>query len=163
MEIKIHCPECGHATLLYCCKISGRRESPFTCARCSEQLVLVQEFHYQVTAMKAKSYRNEGGVKKEVKSILKANYTRLKWFMPVQMGYGATGASDFLCNIGGLYVAIETKYAKNELTPNQRLFLVDTVNAGGVGLVINERNVGRLKLILDKALANAKRRIIEEA
>lgn len=54
--------------------------------------------------------------------------------------FQAAGISDLVGCIKGIYVAIETKVDKREVTPLQKLFLKKVSRAGGVGLVFRYLN-----------------------
>jgi hypothetical protein len=71
----------------------------------------------------------EGQLKKQVKHFL--TECGAYFFMPVQTGYGRTTV-DFLCCIGGRFVAIETKAKGKTPTPLQLIVLGQIREAGGV-------------------------------
>lgn len=66
------------------------------------------------------------------------------YFYPVMGGYGSSGISDIIVCYDGHFIAIECKAGKNKPTPLQEKFLNDVKAAHGLGLVINEDNVGQL-------------------
>lgn len=74
----------------------------------------------------------EGKVKADIKKGL--DKLGAYYFMPVQTGYGKKTV-DFLCCIRGRFVAIEAKAGKNKPTPAQQSYLIDIVNAKGVGVI----------------------------
>lgn len=80
----------------------------------------------------------EGKVKDEVKKVLKEFGA---WhYMPVQNGMGQVGIPDFICCIGGHFLAIETK-APGKLgntTPNQERVLQEIRNHGGAAIVVDD-------------------------
>jgi hypothetical protein len=84
--------------------------------------------------------KNEGDVKEEVKKILNS-IPQCWWYMPVQTGYGVMGIPDFVCCIKGKLIGIEAKFGKNKLTNWQSKQLKRIHDAGGLVLVVNEKNV----------------------
>lgn len=88
----------------------------------------------------------EGKVKKQVKEVLKN--LGAYYVMPVTSGYGNSGAPDFLVCYKGLFIGLECKAGRNTVTALQLHNLNSIKNANGVGLVVNEGNVGELQSIL---------------
>lgn len=88
----------------------------------------------------------EGKVKAKVKKVLKA--LGAYYVMPATGGYGSSGAPDFLVCYNGRFVGIECKAGDNQPTALQNENLLNIRNAGGWGLVINEKNVGELEELL---------------
>lgn len=84
----------------------------------------------------------EGKVKKAIRDVLDSMGTQ--YFMPEHMGMGQTGVVDFICCVGGHYLAIEAKAGDNNPTWKQWEFMRDVVNSGGSALVIHEDNVHSL-------------------
>ncbi len=90
--------------------------------------------------------KSEKDVKKAVKKLLDAH--GWFWWMPAANGYGASGVSDILCLKAGVFIAIETKFDKGQLTAMQRAFL-NSINAeSGFGFVVNELNLDWLEAFL---------------
>lgn len=91
----------------------------------------------------------EAKVKKAVTKILKDRGAY--YFTPVTGGFGASGVPDIVACFHGKFIGIECKAGNNQPTALQQKNLDDIEKAGGVALVINERNldnlVGILKLI----------------
>lgn len=91
----------------------------------------------------------EAKVKKAVTKILKDRGAY--YFTPVTGGFGASGVPDIVACFHGKFIGIECKAGNNKPTALQQKNLDDIEKAGGVALVINERNldnlVGILKLI----------------
>jgi hypothetical protein len=79
-----------------------------------------------------KTYTQEKILKKDLKILL--NERGAKWFMPVPTGY-SEGAVDFIMCYKGRYVATETKVHPNTMTVLQQDFLLDVIQAGGVGIL----------------------------
>lgn len=75
----------------------------------------------------------EGKVKEKVKKLLKA--AGAYYHMPVQNGMGKPSL-DFVCCHRGLFLAIETKTEKGDLTLRQKLTMEEMQKAGAVVLVI---------------------------
>lgn len=88
----------------------------------------------------------EGKVKKQVKEVLKS--LGAYYVMPVTGGYGNSGAPDFLVCYKGRFIGLECKAGRNTVTALQLHNLNSIKNANGVGLVVNEENVGVLQSIL---------------
>lgn len=88
----------------------------------------------------------EGKVKAKVKKVLKV--LGAYYVMPATGGYGSSGAPDFLVCYNGRFVGIECKAGDNQPTALQAENLHNIRNAGGWGLVINEKNVGELEELL---------------
>ena len=85
----------------------------------------------------------EGKLKDQVKAYLDARGAY--YFMPVPMGFGAATV-DFLCCVGGHFVAIETKIRPRKPTRRQLLCLNAVQAAGGVGFVAYDMNAVRANL-----------------
>lgn len=96
----------------------------------------------------------EAKVKAKIKAILKEQ--GIYYAMPIGTGYGNSGVPDFLCCVGGRFVAIEAKAGAGKTTALQDKNLIEIQKAGGVTFVISETSLstlgGYLKLI--KAGAN---------
>ena len=85
-------------------------------------------------------------VKRQVKEVLKN--LGAYYVMPVTGGYGNSGAPDFLVCYKGRFIGLECKAGRNTVTALQLHNLNSIKNADGVGLVVNEENVGVLQSIL---------------
>ena len=88
----------------------------------------------------------EGKVKKAVTKILKDR--GVYYFYPVTGGFGTSGVPDIVACFHGRFIGIECKAGNNTPTALQQKNLDDIEKAGGVSLVINERNVENLVAIL---------------
>ena len=92
--------------------------------------------------IKPKVYKRENDVKKEIRTLL----TKHKWFhfaVPAG-GFSQSGISDRLALKAGTLLAIEAKFGSNKPSTLQRAFL-ETINAeGGLGFVVNEKNIDQL-------------------
>jgi hypothetical protein len=88
----------------------------------------------------------EGKVKKRVKDVLKS--LGAYYAMPVGGGFGNSGVPDFLICMSGTFVGIETKANGGKPTALQEKNLEQIRQAGGVALVIDEKNVTELETIL---------------
>lgn len=97
--------------------------------------------------------KKEADVKAVVKKVLASYGERVWWFMPVPTGFGVQGVPDFVCSIGGRFVAIETKFGSNGLTRFQVKQMDAIIKTGGSHMVINEKNVDSLRAIIDGILA----------
>lgn len=97
---------------------------------------------------------DEGKVKDEIKKIL-AKFDAY-YFMPVQMGLGATGAPDFLVCANGYFVGVEAKATeKQEPTGLQKKNLNEIRDAGGTALVIHKDNLHVLENLLEQLYSRA--------
>lgn len=97
--------------------------------------------------------KKEADVKKEVKKVLASYGPKVWWFMPVPTGFGVQGVPDFICSVCGRFVAIETKFGSNGLTPYQIKQMEAIINTKAAHMVINEKNVGDFKAVLDGIIA----------
>jgi hypothetical protein len=84
-------------------------------------------------------YRNESDVKKQVKKLL----TKHGWFwwMPPANAFGRSGISDINAIKAGVFLAIETKFGKNQPTIMQKSFLVSVQSESGFAFVVDETRV----------------------
>lgn len=91
------------------------------------------------TIVSRASLTSERDVKRVVRRVLdKAGIFN---FMPPANGYGKVGISDILCVGNGKPIAIETKFGYNKPTPNQMKFGFEWTRAGGLFVIVNERNI----------------------
>jgi Archaeal holliday junction resolvase (hjc) len=90
----------------------------------------------------------EGKVKLKVTNILKK--MGAYYFFPATGGYGRSGVPDIVACLEGQFVAIECKSGKNTMTALQEREMKNILAANGVGLCVNEANVG----VLEQALKN---------
>ena len=88
----------------------------------------------------------EAKVKAKIKAILKAH--NVYYAMPIGSGYGNSGVPDFLCCVGGKFVAIEAKANGGKPTALQEKNLREINQAGGVGVVIDETNISMVEAII---------------
>ncbi len=82
----------------------------------------------------------EADVKRVTRRCL-AHFDTQFHFMPPANAYGKAGISDILCVIEGRPVAIETKFGSNKPTVNQKNFGKAWADAGGLFLVVTDRNI----------------------
>ena len=85
----------------------------------------------------------ESKVKAKIKKILKDH--GVYYAMPIGTGYGNSGVPDFLCCVGGKFLAIEAKAGKGTTTALQEKNLREIREAGGIAMVVNETNLEELK------------------
>ena len=78
----------------------------------------------------------ESKVKGQLKRALDKAFPLHYRFMPVQQGLGAS-TLDYLCCIGGLFIAIETKAPGKKLTPRQTIVAEEITEAGGFVFLID--------------------------
>lgn len=90
----------------------------------------------------------EAKVKRAIKEAL--NAYGAYHCMPPANGYGRSGIPDILACYRGQFIAIEAKAGKNTTTALQDLELDKIRSAGGISLVINERNLDDLTQVLDR-------------
>lgn len=88
----------------------------------------------------------EAKVKAKIKAILKAH--GVYYAMPIGTGYGNSGVPDFLCCVGGKFVAIEAKAGNNKPTALQEKNIAQINGAGGIAVVINEDNISMVESII---------------
>jgi hypothetical protein len=85
----------------------------------------------------------ESLVKRKIKAILAKH--GVYYAMPIGSMYGNAGVPDFLCCVpGGLFLAIEAKAGRGTTTLLQEKHLADIRTAGGVALVVSEKNLDEL-------------------
>ena len=95
--------------------------------------------------------RSEAGVKEDIKKWLIAHrvydtktmklYTPARGFfwMPVPVGFGISGVTDFLICFQGILVAVETKAGNKPAKPSsdQETFIDNVKRGGGMGFTVN--------------------------
>ena len=70
------------------------------------------------------------------------------YFYPVTGGYGMSGVPDIVGCFQGKFFGIECKAGSNKPTPLQRKNLLDIELAGGIAVVVNEKNMNDIENIL---------------
>lgn len=78
----------------------------------------------------------ESKVKNKIKTMLKAH--GVYYAMPIGTGFGNSGVPDFLCCVGGKFLAIEAKAGKGKTTALQEKNMRDIEAAGGRALVVSD-------------------------
>lgn len=96
----------------------------------------------------------ESKVKAKIKAILQAH--DVYYAMPIGTGYGNSGVPDFVCCVGGLFVAIEAKANGNKPTALQEKHMREIRKSGGVALVADETNIGQLEAKIAAVTAASK-------
>ena len=81
----------------------------------------------------------EAKVKKKVVDQLKK--LGAYYFYPMTHGYGKSGVPDIVGCYGSKFFGIECKAKGNKPTPLQQHSLTEITKAGGIALVIDEKNV----------------------
>ena len=81
----------------------------------------------------------EAKVKKKVVDQLKK--LGAYYFYPMTHGYGKSGVPDIVGCYGSKFFGIECKAKGNKPTPLQQHNLAEITKAGGIALVIDEKNV----------------------
>ena len=71
------------------------------------------------------------------------------YFYPVTGGYGASGVPDIVGCYKGKFFGIECKAGSNKPTPLQRKNLTDIELAGGMAVVVNEKNMNIIEDLLN--------------
>ena len=88
----------------------------------------------------------EGKVKLRVKLLLTS--INAYYFLPATHGYGSSGIPDIVACINGRFVGIECKAGKGKTTALQEKNLNAITQAGGLSIVVNEKNVDDLLMLL---------------
>jgi Holliday junction resolvase len=78
----------------------------------------------------------ESKVKDKIKDLLKKH--GVYYAMPIGTGFGNSGVPDFLCCVGGKFLAIEAKAGKGKPTALQEKNMRDIRSAGGRALVVSD-------------------------
>jgi|LakMenE18May11ns_1017448.scaffolds.fasta_scaffold9762527_1 Holliday junction resolvase len=89
----------------------------------------------------------EKKVKNKVVEILKSH--GVYYFFPATYGMGRSGVPDIICCYHGKFLAIECKAGAGKTTALQERELAAIKAAGGVQLVVNEKNVGEVAVLLN--------------
>ena len=89
----------------------------------------------------------EKKVKAKVVEILKAH--GVYYFFPATFGMGRSGVPDIICCYKGRFLAIECKAGAGKTTALQDRELDLIKKAGGVQMVVNEKNLGELAVLLN--------------
>jgi len=88
----------------------------------------------------------EKKVKARVVEILKAHGAY--YFFPATFGMGRSGVPDIVCCVDGKFFAIECKAGAGKTTALQNRELELIKKAGGVQVVINEKNISEVAILL---------------
>lgn len=88
----------------------------------------------------------EAKVKAKIKDLLKKY--GVYYAMPIGTGYGNSGVPDFLCCVGGHFLAIEAKANGGKPTALQLKNINQINTCGGTAVVIDETNLTMLEAIL---------------
>ena len=89
----------------------------------------------------------EKNVKNKVVEVLKAH--GVYYFFPTTYGMGRSGVPDIICCYHGRFIAIECKAGAGKTTALQDRDLELIKKAGGVQMVVNEKNVGEVAVLLN--------------
>lgn len=89
----------------------------------------------------------EKKVKNKVVEVLKAH--GVYYFFPATYGMGRSGVPDIVCCYRGTFIGIECKAGAGRTTALQERELAAIGAAGGVALVINEKNLGEVAVLLN--------------
>ena len=90
----------------------------------------------------------EKKVKARVVEILKAHGAY--YFFPATFGMGRSGVPDIVCCVDGKFLAIECKAGAGKTTALQNRELELIKKAGGVQMVVNEKNISEVAVLLSK-------------
>ena len=71
------------------------------------------------------------------------------YFYPVTGGYGMSGVPDIVGCYKGTFFGIECKAGSNKPTALQRKNLTDIELAGGIAVVVNEKNMDIVEYLLN--------------
>jgi len=88
----------------------------------------------------------EKKVKNKVVEILKAH--GVYYFFPATYGMGRSGVPDIICCYRGRFIAIECKAGAGKTTALQDRELDLIKKAGGLQMVVNEKNLGEVAVLL---------------
>lgn len=84
------------------------------------------------------TYQSERDVKRDVRKVATAG--GWWWWMPPANAFGASNV-DFNALRAGYFLAIETKFGTNPLTPRQRQFLQKVLDEGGTAVLVTEQTL----------------------
>ena len=89
---------------------------------------------------------------RKIKKLVSKTLTALGayYFYPVTSGYGTSGVPDIVGCYRGRFFGIECKANGNKPTTLQQINLDKIAAAGGIALVIDEKNVASLKEIMEE-------------
>ena len=89
---------------------------------------------------------------RRIKKLVSKTLTALGayYFYPVTSGYGTSGVPDIVGCYRGRFFGIECKANGNKPTTLQQINLDKISAAGGIALVIDEKNVASLKEIMEE-------------
>mgnify|MGYP000445083534 CR=1 FL=1 len=90
----------------------------------------------------------EKKVKDKVVSLLKSY--NAYYFFPATFGMGRSGVPDVVCCYQGKFFGIECKAGSNTTTALQDRELKAIEDAGGIALIINEKNLQTLEEALNE-------------
>lgn len=89
--------------------------------------------------MRDRVMKSEKDVKKYVKKIL--DDRGYFWWMPPANGFGKVGIADINAIRHGVFLAVETKFAANRPTAQQKAFLQSVAAESGFGFVVSDRTL----------------------
>jgi hypothetical protein len=89
----------------------------------------------------------EKKVKAKVVEILKAH--GVYYFFPATFGMGRSGVPESVCCYRGRFLAIECKAGAGKTTALQERELAAIKAAGGMQLVVNEKNLSEVAVLLN--------------
>lgn len=100
--------------------------------------------------------RPEEWVKTQVKKILKEykQSGQVYYFMPAASQFGRAGAHDFILSVAGRFVSIETKGTGGRVSELQKAFAERMQAAGGICLLVSEKNFQEVSLIVQRLILN---------
>lgn len=89
---------------------------------------------------------------RRIKKLVSKTLTALGayYFYPVTSGYGTSGVPDIVGCYRGRFFGIECKANGNKPTVLQQINLDKIAAAGGIALIIDEKNVASLKEIMEE-------------
>lgn len=91
----------------------------------------------------------EGKVKAKIRAVLKRR--GIQYIMPVGTAYSASGISDYILNVGGIFAAVEAKTSTGKLTALQSKFLADTTRHNGATFIVyGEGSIAAFEAWLDQ-------------
>ena len=88
----------------------------------------------------------EAKVKAKIKALFKKY--GVYYAMPIGTGYGNAGVPDFLCCVGGHFLAVEAKANRGKPTALQFKNINEINTCGGTAIVVDETGLTMLEAIL---------------
>lgn len=91
----------------------------------------------------------EGRIKDWLRRELKKKYPTCWIYLAPGGRFGRAGVPDLICNIGGLFVAIEAKTDVGKLSRAQEYEISLIENANGITVVIYGKDIRKLNILFE--------------